>query len=1165
MKFMVNELRLKFVVFTTLILVASMMFIPVLSTVQADRALVFSINTKVNDDTGSSMQNAPVVAIGTPGYCAVWDDYRNGLIPDIYFGKSTDGGLSFDTNVRVDDDTIGASQTNPTMAINGNTVYVTWQDDRLGDYNIRFAKSTNGGDTFGPSVRVDDSTQGNQQYPSIMVAGNGDIYIVWQDNRRTLASGDYDIYFSKSTDGGATFNTNVRVDSTGSSDYDQKYPKIAIGSGNNIYVVWQDSRNGDWDIYFTRSTNAGSSFNTNIRIDHTSLGPDQVFPEIGADSSGNVYVIWEDDRNGATNPDIYMSKSTDSGASFGSSDIRVDNTGTDTSKQTRPVIDLDNTGALHIAWGDTRNDNSDIYYTSSTDGGATFENDRRVDDTGTETSIQEDPAIAVTSMSNVCLGWKDKRDSNFNIYFSRLVEEGTQGYAPSVYDGAIDNEMGGESTEFKYTVKYADKENNAPAEGYPKLYIYKDTSGTSQIDNSPFSMTKQTFPSQDGDYTNGEIYEYKIVLGSEYSYSYKFEAKADSGNLSNVFSTLYQGPIVDLTPVNYTNPTPSTEVWNNELMVACNITITDFNGAGVDTDSIQYAFSFDGKDNYDVWKAQFGMITETGPDWVNCSVDIAFQNGVGNYIKWRAADKLGNGPVESPDYQIKVDINDVSFANPNPEPEFWNNELNVDCEITINDNGGSGVDADSIQYLLTVGGISSDEWVNAGQTIDADSIECSVNVMFQEGTDNSIKWRAFDVGGNGPSVSEAYQIKIDLDRELNHKPEPPTSGDPVETAAKRPNINWNQGSDEDDDELKYWIQIGTSSGGNEILKWVSVGPATNYEVKTDLVERSYYVQIMANDGEYNSTVFEYIMNVTSEGNTPPQPPSMILPDKAGAGNSLRIEWTGAIDADYDNLSYLIQIGTYSKGSDILFWNPVGQNQYYDVPTNYAFISVPGIYYIQIKAYDGNDFSYLHEEILEIVDYQPLIDTESVVNIEQSKTNTTSIIISNLGTSFDNITINLTGPVASQATLVLDKNTVSLQKNTNTSVQLSIKLSADIAVQDHELVVTATSEDGKTKFQRTIIIRVSKFTGKTDENGDASEDESDTNPLVAFFLDFWWLILILIIVLVAAGIIGGTMRTKKQEEMSGEKARQEEYERLYGHQQQDQRGGRRQTPPPPPTY
>ncbi len=118
---------------------------------------------------------------------------------------------------------------------------------------------------------------------------------------------------------------------------------------------------------------------------------------------------------------------------------------------------------------------------------------------------------------------------------------------------------------------------------------------------------------------------------------------------------------------------------------------------------------------------------------------------------------------------------------------------------------------------------------------------------------------------------------------------------------------------------------------------------------------------------------------------------------------------------------------------------------------------------------------------------------------------------------------------------------------------------DIAVQDHELVVTVTSEDGKSKHESSIIIRVAEFTGKTDDNGDVDDDEPDRNPMAGFFLDFWWLLLLLIIIIVTVGIIGATMKARKQEGQSEEIAQKEEYDKLYGHQP----GGEERPPPPPP--
>ena len=65
---MIWKIQPKFTVLITFILLLGMLFIPMMTNTQAGRALVFSINVKANDDSGSSIQNAPVIAAGTPGF-----------------------------------------------------------------------------------------------------------------------------------------------------------------------------------------------------------------------------------------------------------------------------------------------------------------------------------------------------------------------------------------------------------------------------------------------------------------------------------------------------------------------------------------------------------------------------------------------------------------------------------------------------------------------------------------------------------------------------------------------------------------------------------------------------------------------------------------------------------------------------------------------------------------------------------------------------------------------------------------------------------------------------------------------------------------------------------------------------------------------------------------
>jgi hypothetical protein len=102
----------------------------------------------------------------------------------------------------------------------------------------------------------------NQVKPALTSDGAGTLFAVWEDGRDGGVF-NRDIYFARSTDQGATWSGNVRVNqgTTGNQlSPDIVYdPTHGTGQGR-LYAVWQDERNGNFDIYFAYSDDRGNTW-----------------------------------------------------------------------------------------------------------------------------------------------------------------------------------------------------------------------------------------------------------------------------------------------------------------------------------------------------------------------------------------------------------------------------------------------------------------------------------------------------------------------------------------------------------------------------------------------------------------------------------------------------------------------------------------------------------------------------------------------------------------------------------------------------------------------------------------------------------------------------------------------------------------------------------------
>jgi len=83
--------------------------------------------------------------------------------------------------------------------------------------------------------------------------------------------------------------TEVRLSNDNSNS---EWPAIDFDNFNNASIVWQDYRDGNWEIYFCRIDENNNIIVTPTNITQTSSNSTK--PDIGVDDAGNSYIVWEE-------------------------------------------------------------------------------------------------------------------------------------------------------------------------------------------------------------------------------------------------------------------------------------------------------------------------------------------------------------------------------------------------------------------------------------------------------------------------------------------------------------------------------------------------------------------------------------------------------------------------------------------------------------------------------------------------------------------------------------------------------------------------------------------------------------------------------------------------------------------------------------------------------
>lgn len=296
----------------------------------------------------------------------VWFEQRSGGGEELFTQRSLDGGTTWQAPLRLTD--APGDSHYPTIAATGDLVHIAWWDTRdQGRTVIYYARSLDAGLTWSAGVAISDSPV-QAAYPSIAVSDDV-VHVAYVDFR----DGNEEVYYLRSLDRGTTWQPAVRLSAVPHNSYT---PTIAV-HGTHVYVAWTDTRHGGAtqsleEEYFRRSTDQGATWDPELRLtfDPDSQPANSWAPSLAADGA-DVWIVWFDQRDG--NWEIYTKRSGDRGLTW-SADTRL----TDhPAESVRPSISVDGS-SLYVVWWDTRDGNEEIYAKHSPDRGQTWEPDSRL-------------------------------------------------------------------------------------------------------------------------------------------------------------------------------------------------------------------------------------------------------------------------------------------------------------------------------------------------------------------------------------------------------------------------------------------------------------------------------------------------------------------------------------------------------------------------------------------------------------------------------------------------------------------------------------------------------------------------------------------------------------------------------------------------------------------
>jgi hypothetical protein len=196
----------------------------------------------------------------------------------------------------------------------------------------------------------------------------------------------------------------------GTATYEQTNPRLTIFPSGSFLAVWEESRNGDFDIFGQKYDSSGMAVGTNFQINLDLGFSDQLLPDVAIDQNGNLVVVWVENDSLQIFAQRYDSTLSALGSSF-----KVNSGPANTAW--KPAVAAAPSGAFAVVWEDIRSGYNIYGQFYDSLGNAVGSNFKINSGSGFFPRLA--PRAEYDGTGNLVVVWEDYQDGDGDIYFQR--------------------------------------------------------------------------------------------------------------------------------------------------------------------------------------------------------------------------------------------------------------------------------------------------------------------------------------------------------------------------------------------------------------------------------------------------------------------------------------------------------------------------------------------------------------------------------------------------------------------------------------------------------------------------------------------------------------------------------------------------------------------------